>query len=98
METNSYLLAGATGGEQTFCTTAHGSGRTMSRRQAKRTFHGKTLQKDMAARGIYVRCVSFAGLAEEAGPAYKNVDDVIEATEQAGISKKVVRFTPPSEM
>ena len=23
-----------------------------------------------------------------------NVDDVIEATEQAGISKKVVRFTP----
>jgi len=33
-------------------------------------------------------------LAEEAGPAYKNIDEVIAATELAGISKSVVRFTP----
>jgi tRNA-splicing ligase RtcB (3'-phosphate/5'-hydroxy nucleic acid ligase) len=48
----------------------------------------------LEARGIYVRSTSWAGLAEEAGPAYKNIDEVIAATELAGISKPVVRFTP----
>ena len=48
----------------------------------------------MEARGIYVRTASYAGLAEEAGPAYKSIDDVILATQEAGISKPVVRFLP----
>lgn len=94
METGSYLLAGVTGGQETFFSTAHGSGRTMSRRKAKKMFEGKKLKRDLEARGIYVRSVSFSGLAEEAGPAYKDIDEVIEATELAGISKKVVRFVP----
>ena len=94
METGSYLLAGVAGGAQTFNSTAHGSGRTMSRAQAKKRFQGKKLQQDMETRGIYVRTASYAGLAEEAGPAYKNIDDVVEATEQAGISKRVVRLVP----
>jgi tRNA-splicing ligase RtcB len=94
METGSYLLAGVSTGHRSFFTTAHGSGRTMSRHQAKRQFHGKKLQQDMEARGIYVRTVSYSGLAEEAGPAYKNIDDVVEATELSGISKRVVRFVP----
>jgi tRNA-splicing ligase RtcB len=94
METGSYLLVGVEGGRETFYSTAHGSGRSMSRRQAKKQFHGKRLEEDMGRRGIYVRSVSYAGLAEEAGLAYKNIDEVIEATEQAGISKKVVRFVP----
>jgi len=94
METGSYLLAGVPSGAQTFYTTAHGSGRTMSRHQAKKQFHGRKLQEEMEARGIYVRTVSYSGLAEEAGPAYKPIDDVIEATRLAGISKPVVRFLP----
>ncbi len=94
METGSYLLAGVAGGEQTFFSTAHGSGRTMSRKQAKKRFQGKKLLADMEARGIYVRTASFAGLAEEAGPAYKEIDDVVLATEEAGISKRVARFLP----
>ena len=94
METGSYLLAGVGSGDQTFFSTAHGSGRTMSRRQAKRMFHGKSLQQDMEHRGIYVRTASWSGLAEEAGPAYKNIDEVVEATEAAGISKRVARFVP----
>ncbi|WP_277926394.1 RtcB family protein [Planktothrix sp. FACHB-1355] len=48
----------------------------------------------MESRGIYVRSTSMPGLAEEAGGAYKDIDDVIEAAELAGISKKVVRLTP----
>jgi tRNA-splicing ligase RtcB len=94
METGSYLLAGVESGIQTFFSTAHGSGRTMSRTKAKKQFQGKKLQEEMAQRGIYVRSVSFAGLAEEAGGAYKNVDQVVEATERAGISRRVARFIP----
>lgn len=94
METGSYLLAGVETGSRTFFSTAHGSGRTMSRRQAKRQFRGKSLQQDMEQRGIYVRTASWSGLAEEAGAAYKNIDEVVEATEKAGISKAVARFVP----
>src|SRR5881396_1260078 len=94
METGSYLLVGTSSGDQTFFSTAHGSGRTMSRTKARKLWHGKQLQRDLEARGIYVRSTSWAGLAEEAGGAYKDIDEVIAATELAGISKPVVRFTP----
>jgi len=94
METGSYLLAGVRSGDQTFFSTAHGSGRTMSRRQAKKLYHGKELQQDMERRGIYVRTASWSGLAEEAGPAYKDIDEVVHATEAAGISRRVARFVP----
>jgi tRNA-splicing ligase RtcB len=94
METGSYLLTGLAGSEQTFGSTAHGSGRTMSRTRAKKLFHGRELQRSMEGRGIYVRSASYAGLAEEAGGAYKDVDAVVAATEQAGLSHRVVRFTP----
>ncbi|MDE2999410.1 MAG: RtcB family protein [Gemmatimonadota bacterium] len=94
METGSYLLAGSSEGGQAFFSTAHGSGRTMSRTKARKQFHGKRLQKELEARGIYVRSVSFAGLAEEAGGAYKDIDEVVEATRRAGLSRRVVRFSP----
>lgn len=94
METGSYLLAGVASGAETWFTTAHGSGRTMSRTRAKNLFRGDQLQKSMEQRGIYVKSVSFAGLAEEAGEAYKDIDDVINATHNAGISKKVVKLLP----
>lgn len=94
METGSYLLAGVDGGAETFFSTAHGSGRSMSRTQAKKRFQGRKLQQDMAERGIYVRTASYAGLAEEAGPAYKDIDDVVGAAERAGISRRVARFVP----
>ena len=94
METGSYLLVGVPSGDQTFFSTAHGSGRTMSRTKARKTYRGEKLKQDMESRGIYVRSTSWSGLAEEAGGAYKDIDDVIEAAELAGISKRVVRLTP----
>jgi tRNA-splicing ligase RtcB len=94
METGSYLLAGLKSGRDTFHTTAHGSGRTMSRHQAKKQFRGEKLQKEMEARGIYVRSASLSGLAEEAGAAYKNIDDVVDTIEMAGLSKRVARLSP----
>jgi tRNA-splicing ligase RtcB len=94
MESGSYLLAGVDTGSSAFYSTAHGSGRTMSRAQAKKKFRGRELQQQMEARGNYVRTASYSGLAEEAGPAYKNIDDVVDAAEQAGLSKRVVRLVP----
>ncbi|MBI5391398.1 RtcB family protein [Candidatus Woesearchaeota archaeon] len=95
METGSYLLVGTEKADQeTFSSTCHGSGRTMSRHEAKRQIHGEDLQKDMEEKGIYVKTMSMSGLAEEAGFAYKNVADVIGAVEKAGISKPVCRFSP----
>src|SRR3989344_1842368 len=82
METGSYLLVGGDKAEDTFCSTAHGSGRTMSRNAAKRQFRGEQLQKDMEKRGILVKTVSFSGLAEEAGLAYKDVHSVCETIDK----------------
>jgi tRNA-splicing ligase RtcB len=48
----------------------------------------------MERRGIYVRTASWSGLAEEAGGAYKNIDEIVEAAELAGIAKRAVRFIP----
>lgn len=94
METGSYLLTGTSGGAASFFSTAHGSGRTMSRTKAKKAFFGRDLQRKMEEHGIYVRTVSYPGLAEEAGAAYKDIDEVVAATENAGLSHRVVRFTP----
>ena len=94
MESGSYLLAGSPGAEDTFYSTVHGSGRTLSRTQAKKQFRGDALRRDMEERGIYVRTASYSGLAEEAGAAYKNVDDVVRAAELAGLSSPAVKLVP----
>ncbi len=95
METGSYLCIGTKKAEEeTFGSTMHGSGRTMSRTQAKHMVRGEKLQKEMEVRGIYVKSVSMSGLAEEAGLAYKDISEVVETMDIAGISKKVVSLKP----
>jgi len=95
METGSYLLVGTEQAmSETFGSTLHGSGRTMSRMKAKKMVRGKDLSEDMHQRGIIVRAASFSGLAEEAGFAYKNIDHVVEAVSKIGISKPVAKLLP----
>lgn len=94
MESGSYLCAGVSGGADTFFSSVHGSGRVMSRHQAKSRFRGKDLQGALESRGIYIRTASYAGLAEEAGAAYKNIDQVIGAVSSAGISIPVAKLVP----
>ncbi len=95
METGSYLLVGTQKAmEETFGSTAHGSGRTMSRTAAKRAVRGAELQQKMMERGIYVKAATMDGLAEEAGMAYKDISEVVATMDEAGISKKVVALRP----
>lgn len=95
METGSYLLKGTKAAlRKTFGSTAHGSGRTMSRTRAKKEVRGEVLQKKMKEKGIYVKTASYLGLAEEAGIAYKDVNEVVTAVSIADISQPVVSFKP----
>ncbi len=94
MENGSYLMSGTESGAESFFSTVHGSGRVMSRNEAKKKYHGRTVQKDLENRGIYVKTASYSGLAEEAGGAYKNIDQVVEAAEKGGLGKIAARFIP----
>jgi tRNA-splicing ligase RtcB len=94
METGSYLLTGVSTGAQTFFSTAHGSGRTMSRTKARKTGRDSNFKKKCSKRGFMSAVPPMQGLAEEAGGAYKDVDEVIEAAELAGISQRVAKLTP----
>jgi hypothetical protein len=78
----------------TGASTAHGAGRTMSRAQAKKRLWGETLMQEMRQRGIVVRAASKSGVAEEAGFAYKDLDEVVNVVHRLGISRKVVSLKP----
>jgi tRNA-splicing ligase RtcB (3'-phosphate/5'-hydroxy nucleic acid ligase) len=95
METGSALLAGtARAMEETFGSTAHGAGRTMSRAQARKRTSGEALVRAMRARGIVVRAASKSGVAEEAGFAYKDLDEVVDVVHRLGVSRRVASFRP----
>ena len=95
METGSALLVGtARAMAETWGSTAHGAGRTMSRAQAKRRVWGETLLKEMEARGIIVRAASKSGVAEEAGFAYKDLAAVVDVLHRLDISRRVASLTP----
>jgi tRNA-splicing ligase RtcB len=95
METGSALLVGtARAMTETFGSTAHGAGRTMSRAQAKKRVGGETLLQEMAARGIVVRAASKAGVAEEAGFAYKDLEAVVEVLHRVDVSRRVAALRP----
>ena len=95
MGTSSWLLVGTEKAmERSFGSTAHGAGRTMSRHAAKRRFWGGDVKKALEQRGIHVRSASAVVLAEEADPAYKNVDRVADVSDKVGIATKVARLVP----
>jgi tRNA-splicing ligase RtcB len=99
MGTASYVLVGtADAMEESFGTTCHGAGRTMSRTAARKKIHGGTLRRELEARGIRVRAGSMPGLAEEAPDAYKDIHAVIEVVNGAGLAHKVARLRPLAVM
>lgn len=95
MGTASYLLAGTeTAMKETFGSTAHGAGRVLSRSGAKREFTPDEISRQLADKGIVLKANSQPVIAEEAPGAYKNIDDVVQTTEKAGISKLVAQMRP----
>jgi tRNA-splicing ligase RtcB len=95
MGTGSYILAGTAESEQrAFSSASHGAGRAMSRHQALKQWRGRQLVDELAAKGILIRTRSMRGVAEEAPGAYKDVDLVAEATERAGLARRVAFLRP----
>jgi len=91
----SYLLVGTqTAMEKTFGSTCHGAGRMMSRAQSKKQSQSINIDQEMARRGVVARYQGRGTMAEEMPHAYKDVADVVETMDQAGISKRVARFRP----
>jgi tRNA-splicing ligase RtcB len=91
----SWVLVGQPGSmARTFGTTCHGAGRAMSRTAALKDAAGRRIDKELEARGVIARAQSHKGLAEEQPRAYKNVDDVVDVVDQAGLSRKVARMRP----
>jgi len=91
----SYVLTGTTGAyDETFGSTCHGAGRVMSRHAAKKAARGHDLIGEMEARGVLVRAAGRATVAEEMPLAYKDVADVVQVVEQAGIGHVVARLKP----
>ncbi|ODS98038.1 MAG: RNA-splicing ligase RtcB [Lautropia sp. SCN 69-89] len=95
MGTGSYVLAGTTRSESlAFSSACHGAGRAMSRHQAAARWRGRQVVDELAARGIMVRSPSSRGIAEEAPGAYKDVSEVVDATDAAGLARKVAKLVP----
>ena len=93
MGTGSYVLAGTEKAfAETFGSTCHGAGRVMSRTQAKKASRGRSIEREMAAKGIIVMATGKGTLSEEMPEAYKDLDEVVDVVHRAGISTKVARL------
>jgi tRNA-splicing ligase RtcB len=91
----SYVLVGTeTAMKETFGSTCHGAGRLLSRHQAKKVARGRAIVRELEDRGIYVRGAGKGTISEEISEAYKDVSDVVNVVQRAGIGKKVVRLKP----
>jgi len=80
--------------QETFGSTCHGAGRSLSRTQARKGVRGEELRAELESRHITVRAASMSGLAEEAPDAYKDLEAVVRVVDRAGLSRKVARTRP----
>ena len=93
MGTGSWLLEGKPG-NRAFSSSCHGAGRLLSRSQAKKQIDGKAIKKELESRGIRVHANTPNIMSEEAPDAYKDVDEVINLSNSAGLTKPIARLSP----
>jgi len=91
----SFLLVGTDRAmKETWGSTCHGAGRVMSRNEAIKKMPGKQVQEQLEKAGIMVKAKGRETLSEEASYAYKDVADVVETCQGAGISRLVAKMRP----
>ena len=91
METSSYVARGL-GNLESFETCSHGAGRRLSRGAAKRERSAQDVIESLKAKGIALAKRSTKDVAEEAGHAYKDVDQVMR--DSADLVEPVYRLKP----
>ncbi len=95
MGTASYLLVGTEGSEAaSFGSAAHGAGRVMSRNQARKQFPAKKIRGELRSMGIELAAASRKGVSEEASGAYKDIEEVVRVSREAGLGRPVARLLP----
>ncbi|MFX0077334.1 MAG: RtcB family protein [Candidatus Hermodarchaeota archaeon] len=95
MGSASYLCVGRPNAmDLSFGSTAHGSGRVMSRSKATKKYWGSKVKEDLHDKGIFIKAASPKVIAEEAPGAYKDIDQVVQVSHDLGIVEKVVRLVP----
>ncbi|MBZ4336280.1 RtcB family protein [Corallococcus interemptor] len=92
METGSAILFAQAGAEQSIYSVNHGAGRRMSRAAARRQLQQEETDRRMAEAGILLNTRTTP--LDESGPCYKNLDDVLETVEQAGLARVAHRLKP----
>ena len=80
--------------EISFGSTAHGAGRVKSRSQAKRDLSFDEAKEKIKSQGIFLKSGSRDGVVEEFPLSYKNVDEVVRVSHEAGIGKMVAKLNP----
>ena len=99
MGTASYVLVGTNKAEQvSFASTAHGAGRLESRTQARKTLNPEQVKQELESKGILLEAGSYKGIAEEAPGVYKDIDEVVRVSHEAGIGNLVARLKPIAVM
>lgn len=95
MGRHSYVLVGQPGAmTESFGSSCHGAGRCLSRRAAIRSSKGRNIREELLAAGVIARAKGRTGLDEEQPSAYKDVNDVVDVVEKAGLCKIVARLKP----
>ncbi|PLW80309.1 RNA-splicing ligase RtcB [Candidatus Woesearchaeota archaeon] len=95
MGTSSYILVGTEKAmEESFGSTAHGAGRKMSRFQAMKSMQADEVVKELESHNIHIKSASKKGIVEEAPEAYKDIDEVVKVSHEAGIGKLVAKVKP----
>jgi tRNA-splicing ligase RtcB len=91
----SFVLAGNTAAmHETFGSSCHGAGRVLSRTAAMKRASGRRIEKELHDHGIEVMARGYRTLAEEMSEAYKDVADVVDVIDGAGVSRKVAKLVP----
>ncbi len=99
MGTASYVLVGTKKAEEiSFGSTAHGAGRVESRTKARKELTAEAVKKELNEKGIEIEAGSFKGIVEEAPEAYKDIDEVVRVSHEAGIGNLVARLKPLAVM
>ena len=89
----SHLMVGC-GNPLTWSSACHGAGRARSRVQSLKHWAGRDPIQAMWKEGVKVMATSNRTLSEEMPDAYKDVDLVVKAVDQAGLAKMVARLKP----
>ncbi|NCQ52433.1 RtcB family protein [archaeon] len=91
---DTYLLIPDKGVKNTFCSVAHGSGRSLSRKEAKEKISFKDLKLFMEKNNVILENVSENLAREEQPSAYKSSNEVVKSMVDSKMVKKVLTLKP----